>query len=69
MFFAEASEFEHWKNGENWITVWSVQNFSGIVGSWSAEVPSDGTYYFVMYNDAVVITIKASVLLKEIWWE
>jgi hypothetical protein len=68
LFFADAAEFQHWQDGEACYPIWSRNDFQGM-GSWSVRVPVTDTYYFVMYNDAILATIKAELRLDVIWWE
>jgi hypothetical protein len=67
VFFTDSSEYAHWANNENSYLLWKKDHFVG-AGSYTVRVPTDGKYYFVVYNDAYFATIKLSVLLKVISW-
>jgi len=67
VFFADSLEYAHWVNNENSYLLWKKDHFVG-EGSYTVGVPTDGKYYFVVYNDAFFATIKLSVLLKVISW-
>lgn len=68
LFFVNEADFQRWENGEIIYPIWGRNDFKG-TDSWVVKVPTTDRYYFVMYNDAIWVTIKADLRLDVIWWK
>lgn len=62
----DETNFNKWLNNEAFSAIFYRTNSTG--GNFKASVPSNGTYYFVVYNSAVIVTIEVSAEVTIIRW-
>ena len=65
-FLADEVNYLKWKAGESCSTLLCRNHSAG--GNFEVTIPSNGLYYFVVYNDAILVTIKVQVKITGKRW-
>ena len=66
-FVADETNYYKWKANETYYTLLYRVNSTG--GSFNIRIPSDGTYYYVIYNTAYLVSIEVYSKITIIRWE
>ena len=60
--------FQRWNNYKTYRPIFSARNITNYA-KWIVPIPASDTYYFLIYNDAYMVTIKVYVKIIRIYWQ